>query len=58
MRKFIGMFRDLHEDRSGAAFVEYTVLLGVILTASIAVIVAVGFWTANRWAALNTAVNP
>ncbi len=31
MKKFVTMFRDLHEDKSGAAFIEYTVLLGVIL---------------------------
>ncbi len=58
MRKFTGMFRDLHEDRSGAAFIEYTVLIGVILVASIATVAAVGLWASNRWTALNTAVNP
>ena len=49
---------DLHNDRSGAAFIEYTVLLGVILVASIATIAAVGTWASNQWVALNTAVNP
>jgi len=58
MKKLLTIFRDLHDDKSGAAFIEYTVLLGVILVASIATIAAVGLWAANRWVALNTAVNP
>ena len=58
MTKLLNLARDLHEDKSGAAFIEYTVLLGVILVASIARIAAVGLWAANRWSSLNTAVNP
>ena len=58
MNKFVTFIRDLHEDKSGAAFIEYTVLLGVILVASIATIALVGVWAAGRWTALNTAVNP
>ena len=58
MTKLVALARHLHDDKSGAAFIEYTVLLGVILVASIATISAVGLWAANRWVALNTAVNP
>ena len=58
MNKFVTFIRDLHEDKSGAAFIEYTVLLGVILVASIATIALVGIWAAGQWTALNTAVNP
>ena len=58
MTKLLNLARDLHEDKSGAAFIEYTVLLGVILVASIATIAAVGTWAAGQWTALNTAVNP
>lgn len=58
MTKIVKLVRDLHEDKSGAAFIEYTVLLGVILVASIATIAAVGLWAAGQWTALNTAVQP
>ena len=58
MKKLLTIFRDLHDDKSGAAFIEYTVLLGVILAASIAVIAAVGLWANTTWTALNNAVNP
>lgn len=58
MTKLGHLFRDLHDDKSGAAFVEYTVLLGVILVASIATIAAVGTWAGTVWVALNTEVNP
>ena len=58
MTKLINLARELHDDKSGAAFIEYTVLLGVILVASIATIAAVGTWAANQWTLLNTAVNP
>ena len=58
MKKLLATFRDLHDDKSGAAFIEYTVLLGVILAASIAVIAAVGLWANGVWTTLNTAVNP
>ena len=56
MTKLVNLFRDLHEDMSGAAFIEYTVLLGVILVASIATIAAVGTWAGGRWTALNAAL--
>ena len=49
MKKLLTTVRDLHDDKSGAAFVEYTVLLGVILAASIFVISAVGLWASGVW---------
>lgn len=49
---------DLHEDRDGAAFVEYTVLIGIVLAVSIALISAVGLWANTQWTTLNTTVNP
>ena len=53
MEKLGTFLRTLHDDRDGAAFIEYSVLLGVILAASIAVVAAVGGWAANRWSSLN-----
>ena len=55
MKKILTAARALHEDKSGASFIEYTVLLGVILAVSIGVITGVGTWAAGRWALLPTA---
>ena len=52
MKKFVAFFRDLHEDKKGAAFIEYTALLGVILAVSIAILAAVGSWAGGTWAFL------
>jgi len=43
-----------HADESGAAFIEYTALLGVILAVGLAVLVAVGGWASGRWKSLCT----
>lgn len=58
MEKLGTLVRSFHNDKSGAAFVEYTVLIGLVLVLSIALISAVGLWANNRWALLNTTVNP
>ena len=58
MEKLGTLIRDLHDDQSGAAFIEYTVLIGLILVLSVALISAVGLWANNRWVALNDVVNP
>ena len=52
MKTFLTAARALHEDKSGASFIEYTVLLGVILAVSIGLITGVGNWAADRWTAL------
>ena len=46
--------RRLGKDEEGAALIEYTVLLGILVVAVIATIVAVGGWVNNKWSALNT----
>ena len=46
----------LRSDESGAALIEYTVLLGIMLVAVIGVIAGVGGWVSTQWAALNTAI--
>jgi pilus assembly protein Flp/PilA len=43
-------------DDDGAALVEYTVLLGLMLIAVILTIVAVGGWVNGQWTALNGAL--
>ena len=45
------------KSEDGASFLEYTVLLAIILVASILTIRAVGTWAAGQWSFLNTTVN-
>ena len=47
-------FTDLRDDEDGASFLEYTVLLGIILAVSIAVLTAVGGYAAQIWSAMST----
>lgn len=49
LTKLSQIAKSLHEDESGAAFIEYTALLGVILAVGLAVIAAVGKWSSGRW---------
>ena len=56
MRQAKQLIKKLKEDEKGAALVEYTVLLGVMLVAVISTIVLVGGWLNTKWAALWTAL--
>jgi pilus assembly protein Flp/PilA len=56
MRKFLNSMTKFGKDEDGAALVEYTVLLGILLVAVIAAIVTMGTWISGKWATLNTAV--
>jgi len=56
MRNFVSLLKQLKSDESGAAFVEYTVLLGIMLVAVIAVIGTVGGHLSTYWTNLNTAL--
>ncbi|RFB75532.1 Flp family type IVb pilin [Methylovirgula sp. 4M-Z18] len=47
----------LGKDEDGAALVEYTVLLGILLVAVIATIVTVGGWISAKWAALSSGIS-
>jgi pilus assembly protein Flp/PilA len=60
MRKELVAFRELRrlldrlkEDEDGAALIEYTVLLGILLVAVIAIIVFVGGWVSGQWSSLS-----
>ena len=53
MHKFLTRFRN---DEDGAALIEYTVLLGLMLVAVVATIGLVGTWVSGQWTALNTAL--
>ncbi len=46
--------KQLGKDEQGAALVEYTVLLGVMLVTVISTVVLVGGWINTKWTALWT----
>jgi pilus assembly protein Flp/PilA len=56
MRQAMRLIKKLEDDEKGAALVEYTVLLGVMLVAVISTIMLVGGWLNTKWAALWTAL--
>jgi pilus assembly protein Flp/PilA len=53
MTKVLNLAKRFVADEEGAALIEYTVLLGIMLVAVIATIVLVGTWVQGRWTALN-----
>ena len=52
MHKALKVMRRLRQDQKGAALVEYTVLLGIMLVAVITTIGLVGNWMSTKWTAL------
>lgn len=44
-------------DESGAALIEYSVLIGLITVAAILAITNVGNWVSTQWTSLDTALN-
>ena len=57
MHRAVQFLKELGRDEEGAALVEYTVLLGVMLVAVIGTIVLVGGWVNTKWTALWTALS-
>jgi pilus assembly protein Flp/PilA len=57
MRNALQLIRKLQHDEEGAALVEYTVLLGIMLVAVIGTIGLVGGWMSNKWTALSNALS-
>jgi pilus assembly protein Flp/PilA len=58
MSHVLNLVRRLSKDESGAALIEYTVLLGILLIAVIATIGMVGTWINGQWSSLAKALNP
>jgi pilus assembly protein Flp/PilA len=56
MSKVVNLTKRFIADEEGAALVEYTVLLGIMLVAVIVTILAVGTWINGKWTAFNTAL--
>ena len=58
MRRTWTILRQLGRDEDGAALIEYTVLLGILLVTVIASIGLVGSWVSKQWLALDKALSP
>jgi pilus assembly protein Flp/PilA len=56
MRKALEVVKKFANDEEGAALIEYTVLLGVLIVTVIATIGLVGKWVAGNWTALCTSL--
>jgi pilus assembly protein Flp/PilA len=56
MKKALKLIRGVANDTEGAALIEYTVLLGIMLVAVIATIVLVGTWITGQWTALQASL--
>jgi Flp pilus assembly pilin Flp len=51
------LLKHLHADDSGAAFIEYTALLGVILAVGLGILTSVGVWVDSTWGDVCTHLN-
>jgi pilus assembly protein Flp/PilA len=54
MTKILALVQKIKNDEEGAALIEYTVLLGIMLVAVIATIVLVGTWISTQWTTLES----
>jgi pilus assembly protein Flp/PilA len=52
MSKALNLISKLRKDEDGAALIEYTVLLGILIVAVIATIGLVGTWVSGQWTTL------
>ena len=56
MKNVITNLNRFSRDEDGAALIEYTVLIGLMLVGVVATVTAVGTWVSGKWTALNTAL--
>ena len=56
MSRIIALVRRIARDEDGAALIEYTVLLGILIVAVIATITLVGTWVTGQWTTLQGAL--
>ena len=56
MRRSLAVLSQFTKDEDGAALIEYTVLLGILLVAVIIVISAIGGWINKEWTNANAAL--
>jgi pilus assembly protein Flp/PilA len=53
LNRFKPVLDRFEKDEDAAALIEYTVLLGILLVAVIAIIVFVGGWVSGQWSSLS-----
>jgi pilus assembly protein Flp/PilA len=53
MRDLMNLMKQLQKDEDGAALIEYTVLLAILLVGVIVTIGLVGTWINGKWTALH-----
>jgi pilus assembly protein Flp/PilA len=56
LKPFKTALKKFKKDEEGAALIEYTVLLGILLVAVIAIILFVGSWISSEWSALSASL--
>ena len=56
MRNSLEMLSKFRTNEDGAALIEYTVLLAILLVAVIATITLVGTWVSGQWTVLNVSL--
>ncbi len=56
MRNIMSALGRFKNDEDGAALIEYTVLIGLMLVGVVATVGLVGTWVSGQWTALNTAL--
>ena len=56
MKQVANLIKRLKQDEDGASLLEYTVLLALILVATIGIIASVGGWINHKWSTLNAAL--
>lgn len=52
------LLKQFNSDQSGAAMVEYSILIGLITAAAVGAIVIVGGYVATSWTALTNIIAP
>ncbi|WP_287328111.1 Flp family type IVb pilin [Mesorhizobium sp.] len=52
MKKLMTMTRQFRDDENGAAMVEYSILIGIIATASILIVIGIGAWVTDSFQSL------
>lgn len=57
MTKLINIVKSFTSDESGAAMVEYSILIGLISALVIALVIWAGGWIVDMWTDLTTALN-
>ena len=57
MTGLIEIARQFRDDESGAAMVEYSILIGIITAASIVAVIAIGGWVGSQFTGLCADLN-